>query len=278
MTTTTPPLISTTALIALKNNKDLVLVDAGAKQRNTPFLAGAVGVDLEEQLSNIKANAAHGGRHPLPTVAQFSKELGNLGISPQSHVVVYDTMYGSNAAARFWWMLTAVGHSKVQVLNGGAQKAIAEGYPQAQSLVEPYPVDSYPATTWQLGMVEMDAVERATRFKDHIIIDVRDARRYAGEIEPIDVVAGHIPNAINLPFMENLDEDGYFKSAEELQSKYRKILGNIPAKQVIVHCGSGVTACHTLLALAHAQMDIPNLYVGSWSEWSRNDLPFLVGN
>lgn len=278
MPSTLSPLVSTLELRALQHNKDLILVDAGSQKRKPPFLEGAVGVDLESQLSDIKADAAQGGRHPLPTVAQFAKVLGSLGIGPNSHVVIYDDMRGGNAAARFWWMLTAVGHPKVQVLNGGAQQAIQEGYPQTDRLRTPTAVDAYPTTDWQLPLATMAEVEQATQSQDQIIIDVREAKRYAGEFEPIDLLAGHIPNAINVPFQDNLGEDGRFKSSAELRQKYRAILGNVPKDTITVHCGSGVTACHTLLALAHAGMDIPKLYVGSWSEWSRNDLPFLVGS
>ena len=278
MPKTLSPLVSVSELMALQHNKDLILVDAGAQKRQPPFLEGAVGVDLETQLSDIKEDAAQGGRHPLPTVAQFAKVLGHLGIGPNSHVVIYDDMRGGNAAARFWWMLTAVGHAKVQVLNGGAQQAIQKGYPQSDRLASPTPVEDYPVTEWQLPRATMAEVEQASQSQDQIIIDVRAAKRYAGEFEPIDLLAGHIPNAINVPFEDNLQADGRFKSPSELRQKYREILGNVPKDHVTVHCGSGVTACHTLLALAHAGIDIPKLYVGSWSEWSRNELPFLVGS
>ena len=103
-----------------------------------------------------------------------------------------------------------------------------------------------------------------------VVIDVRESQRYSGETEPIDLVAGHIPGATNIPFMTNLDENGFFLSPEELKAKYQKVFENIPEENRVVHCGSGVTACHTLLALAIADMPIPKLYVGSWSEWSRN--------
>ena len=119
----------------------------------------------------------------------------------------------------------------------------------------------------------MEEVQAKAWEKDHLIIDVRSEERYRGELEPIDLVAGHIPGAVNVPLTENMDSDGNFLSPEELREKYLPILEEIPNEQIIVHCGSGVSACHTLLALDHAGLGIPKLYVGSWSEWSRNDKP-----
>ncbi|WP_254423404.1 sulfurtransferase [Algoriphagus sp. A40] len=257
---------------------NLVIVDArnSSNPKNTyekGHLKGARFVDPNLDLADIKANLADGGRHPLPKLEDFCKTLGRLGIKPESRVVVYDDQKGANSAARFWWMLRAVGHDKVQVLEGGFQAALAAGIPVSTHWEEPKPTSPYPAERWTLGIATMDEVEEVAWDKDHLIIDVRSPERYRGETEPIDLIAGHIPGAENVPFTENLDENGNFLSPEKLRDKYEELLDDLPNEHIIVHCGSGVTACHTLLALEHAGLGIPKLYVGSWSEWSRNDKP-----
>lgn len=197
--------------------------------------------------------------------------LGSLGISAQSHVIIYDDKNGANAAARFWWMLRAVGHTKAQVLNGSMEAAVKAGFATGSGKeIPPIPARSYTVTQWLLPTANIDEVEAATVNNDQIIIDVRDADRYNGLTEPIDLIAGHIPGAINIPFSTNLNGNGSFPSATALKEKYKALPGNTNPGNVIVHCGSGVTACHTLLALDHVGLGIPKLYVGSWSEWSRN--------
>ena len=270
-----PPLIQAAELLQLANSSDLVLIDVtnGKNARDNyaqKHLAGALFVDLDSQLADIKADVSQGGRHPLPTLTQFSETLGKLGISPQSHVVVYDDKSGANAAARFWWMLLAIGHSKVQVLDGGIQAAERAGFPMSAGSEQPKECLPYPINTWQLPQADMAEVEQVAQNPDYLVVDVRDHDRYLGLVEPIDLIAGHIPGAINIPFSENLDANGLFKSPAELKAIYQKAFGERPADHLIVHCGSGVTACHTLLAVAQAGLEIPKLYLGSWSEWSRN--------
>lgn len=257
-------------LLLSKNDFILFDVSAGSKARyDKQHLDGAFYLDLNADLADIK-DFAVGGRHPLPTFEHFAEVLAKHGITKDSHVIVYDDKNGSNAAARFWWMLKSIGHQKVQVLNGGYNAAIEVGYtvtsevPHAK-ISEPYQIDQ-----WQLPLAEMDEVEIAAKSDNHVVIDVRDANRYAGLTEPIDLIAGHIPGAINIPFTENLDANGIFLAPEILKEKYSKALSHYKNENVIVHCGSGVTACHTLLAMDYAGLEIPKLYVGSWSEWSRN--------
>ena len=269
------PLITATELLTLYQSSSIILIDA-SNGKNAydnyleSHLQGALFVDLNTQLADIKEDVAVGGRHPLPTLDQFSKVLSSLGITPESHVVVYDDKNGANASARFWWMMKAVGHEKVQVLNGGKGTAEAVGFPLAKGIEKVEKVGIYPITNWQLPQVSMDEVEKATTNKNAIIIDVRETARYKGHVEPLDLIAGHIPNAVNVTFSTNLDENGLFLSPSQLKEKYETVFQNIPVENRIVHCGSGVTACHTLLAIASAGLDIPKLYVGSWSEWSRN--------
>jgi thiosulfate/3-mercaptopyruvate sulfurtransferase len=270
------PIIHPSELLKLHQTENLVLVDASSgKNAKTNFderhLDGALFVDLNTQLADIKEDVSQGGRHPLPTLEQFSETLSTLGISPQSHVVVYDDQNGSNAAARFWWMLKSVGRDKVQVLDGGFQGAIKVGFPTNSKITIPRKSKPHKIEKWQLPLADMSEVEKVSQDKNHLVIDVRDPERFNGEKEPIDLVAGHIPGAINIPFKTNLDENGYYLAPEILKNKYQKVFDTIKPENGIVHCGSGVTACHTLLAMAYAGMEIPKLYVGSWSEWSRNN-------
>ncbi|TAE55211.1 MAG: sulfurtransferase [Bacteroidetes bacterium] len=270
----TSPLISAEALLQLRPTGDVRLIDARtgpgiAERYAEAHLEGALLVDLEHQLADTSGDPVEGGRHPLPTLAAFGEVLQQLGISPESHVVVYDDKNGANAAARFWWMLRALGHEKVQVLDGGMQAALKAGFPLGSGVETPQNAGPYPATTWQLPLADIHAVEIAAQNPQATVVDVRDAYRYQGISEPIDLIAGHIPGAINMPFSANLDENGRFRSPEALRELYQPLMADKNPGQVIIHCGSGVTACHTLLALAHAGFEIPALYVGSWGEWSR---------
>ncbi|MFV8326410.1 sulfurtransferase [Flavobacterium sp. ZS1P14] len=272
------PIIKPAELIALLPNNELVIIDAGsgggAKENyEAKHLEGALYVDLNTQLATINADVALGGRHPLPTLEQFSETLTNLGIAPKSHVVVYDDKNASNAAARFWWMLKSAGHNKVQVLDGGWQEAIKAGFPTSSKIEITLKKAPYKIEKWLLPLADIQEIDKVTKDTDFLIIDVRDEERYSGEKEPIDLVAGHIPGAINIPFTTNLDSNGLFLSPDELKNNYLKEFGGKKAENIIVHCGSGVTACHTLLAIAYAGLEIPKLYVGSWSEWSRNNRP-----
>jgi len=271
------PIIEVADLLKIHQNEDLVLVDVSnspnAKANyETEHLQGALFVDVNTQLADIKTDLSIGGRHPLPTIERFAQTLSEIGISKSSHVIVYDSMNGANAAARLWWMLRAVGHESVQVLNGGFQAAKRNGFPLSSRIETPKSIQQpYACKAWQLMIAEMEEVEKVAKNKDYLVIDVRDSDRYNGITEPIDLVAGHIPGATNIPFTENLDATGRFLAPKELRAFYEHELNNVKSDQLIVHCGSGVTACHTLLALDYAGFEIPKLYVGSWSEWSRND-------
>ena len=196
-----------------------------------------------------------------------------LGITPSTRVFVYDDKAGANAAARFWWMLRAVGHARVQVIDGGLDAIMRSGLPVTDTVTEARPAPAYPASQWMLPTVTLAEVASDAKDPDKIVIDVRESYRYRGEREPIDLVAGHIPGAINVPYLKNLDDDGYFLPAEQLAELYGRVMGERTPDKLTIHCGSGVTACHTLLALEQAGLSGARLYVGSWSEWSRNDRP-----
>ena len=276
------PLIRPEDLRKLMKSGNLVLIDArtgpGALEKyNAEHLEGAQFVDLETDLAKKSADASQGGRHPLPAIKDFTELLGRLGIERSTHVVVYDDKAGANAAARFWWLLKATGHENIQVLDGGLKNATEAGLPVTNVIPDIKPQPVYPADKWMLPTVDADAVAKAIADPNYLVIDVREAYRFKGESEPFDLIAGHIPGAVNLPYTGNLDADGNFLSAEALADKYKKAVGDHDPGHVIVHCGSGVTACHTLLAMEQAGIKTPNLYVGSWSEWSRNDRPVAVG-
>lgn len=267
-------------LVQLVQSREIVLIDAsaGSKARyEENHLTNALYIDLNTDLANIH-DFATGGRHPLPTLDQFSSVLGQFGISKNSHVIVYDDKNGANAAARFWWMLKSIAHQKVQVVNGGFKAAIKAGFTTSSEIELPKTVEPYKITQWQLPLADINEVEKVSKSDNHIVIDVRDAKRFDGLTEPIDLIAGHIPGAINIPFTENMNTDGFFLAPEILKEKYLKILADIKSAHTIVHCGSGVTACHTLLAMDYAGLDIPKLYVGSWSEWSRNNKEMVLAN
>ncbi|WP_264551341.1 sulfurtransferase [Flavobacterium sp. N2038] len=274
------PLIHPEELVQLQNSADIILIDArtginAQENYQNEHLKGARFVDLNQDLATVEKDPANGGRHPLPSLEKFATVLSKIGISPTNHVIIYDAKNGSNAAARFWWMLRAIGHEKVQVLNGGLQSALQSGFPTS-SEIEIFQNTTYPVQEWKLPLAAIEEVEKARKNDQNIVIDVRDKNRFDGLIEPLDLIAGHIPGAVNVPLTENLDENGFFKSSDELALKYKAIIGNKKPENTIVHCGSGVTACHTLLAMDYAGIPIPKLYVGSWSEWSRNDREMAV--
>lgn len=232
-------------------------------------LRGARFLDAEHDLASHVADASRGGRHPLPPATAFAITLGRLGIGPETDVVICDDQGGVNAAARAWWMLRALGHTRAYVLDGGLAAARAAGLPFTAEVPPPAPRAAYPADRWlgpTVALEEVDAVRLDPRFR---VLDVRAAVRFRGEQEHIDPIAGHIPGAVNLPLTENLGASGCFRSAEALRATYAALLGDVPPGRLIVYCGSGVTACHTLLALERAGLPGARLYVGSWGEWCR---------
>jgi thiosulfate/3-mercaptopyruvate sulfurtransferase len=186
-------------------------------------------------------------------------------------VVAYDDEDGGSGGARLWWMLRAIGHRKVSLLDGGLKGALRAGLPFETGPEREGPAaPPYPGGEWVLPLVDLETVDRLRTDPAWKVLDVRSAARYRGETEPIDPLAGHIPGALNLPYPENLTIEGRFKSPQDLREMYSRFLGGTPPANLVVHCGSGVTACHTLLALELAGLPGAALYVGSWSEWCRN--------
>jgi thiosulfate/3-mercaptopyruvate sulfurtransferase len=266
---TLDPVISARELAA---SNDIIVMDCRPDPRAyaAGHVEGARHAQLERDLSAPTSDPSRGGRHPLPSMHAFAATLGRWGITPSSRVVAYDDQGGANAAARLWWMLRAVGHRDVQVVDGGLAALREAGF--TLTTEEPAPATSppYPCAAMTGAVADIDEVDRARSATDRLVIDVRAAFRFRGDSDPFDPVAGHIPGARNAPFADNLRPDGSFKSADELRAQLTGVLDAIPANRTIIHCGSGVTACHTLLAMDRAGLRGAKLYIGSWSEWCRH--------
>ncbi|MFZ6027972.1 MAG: sulfurtransferase [Chloroflexota bacterium] len=231
-------------------------------------VAGAIYAHLNDDLSSTVIPGVT-GRHPLPAPEAAAAAFGRLGISPGMQVVAYDDMGGALAAARLWWMLRWLGHEAVAVLDGGWQRWLGENLPTRRS-IETRPLQAFTAQMRPELMVNAAQVDAMRQDPAARLLDARTADRYRGENETIDPVAGHIPGAVSAPFIENLTSAGTFAPREQLQARYRALLGNIPAESVAVYCGSGVTAIHNLLAMKVAGLGDARLYPGSWSEWITN--------
>jgi thiosulfate/3-mercaptopyruvate sulfurtransferase len=239
---------------------ELLKPELGESQYRESHIPGALFASLDRDLSGRKTGK--NGRHPLPEPQDFEKWLEHTGLTPQDQAVCYDAGNGS-MAARLWWMLRWIGHDKVAVLDGGFAKWTQEGRPVAADIPVFTPFN-YPIKVRRELAVDVTAVEKAKS----LLVDARAPARYRGEQEPIDPVAGRIPGAKNRFNMENLAPGGTFKPASELKQDFQKMLGNRAPSDVIHYCGSGVAACHNLLAMEIAGLKGGKLYAGSWSEWS----------
>jgi len=275
----TSPLISATALAAalegptpprvLDCRARLGEPDAGRRLWWEAHLPGSYHLDLDRDLAGP---AGEGGRHPLPTPAAFTEVVQRLGLTPQQPVVVYDDRGGQLAASRAWWMLACwAGHPDVRLLDGGLGGWLAAG----GEMLEDGDPEAVPAASgWQPAYHDERHVSAAAVLSSAATkVDARSKARFRGEEEPIDPVAGHIPGAVCRPSADTLAGDGHFKSPEALANELPE------AESSIVYCGSGVTACHTLLAYAVAGRSVPRLYPGSWSEWIRDpSRPIATGD
>jgi thiosulfate/3-mercaptopyruvate sulfurtransferase len=249
--------------VVVDTSFDLADTDAGARRYRESHLPGAHYLHLDHDLSSAKTG--RNGRHPLPDRAAFARTVGALGVAPPVQVVCYDGQ-GGVYAARLWWMLRWLGHPHVAVLDGGVQAWQRGGgaltnAPSAAPGGAPYPERRSLAPS-------IDAAGVGARAPLSMLLDARSAERFRGEVEPIDPVAGHIPGAFNRFHKANLDPSGSFKPASVLRDEFGVLLGGRAPGAVIHSCGSGVTACHNLLAMEHAGLAGSLLYPGSWSEWS----------
>jgi thiosulfate/3-mercaptopyruvate sulfurtransferase len=266
-------LISTDDLAAHLDDPRWVVVDCrftlgqterGRQAYQQAHIAGAVYAHLDEDLSSPIV-PGQTGRHPLPSVQAAAQTFGGWGIDGGTQVVAYDDSGGSQAA-RLWWMLRWLGHDQVAVLDGGWQRWQERGGPTRGGS------ETRQATTFTPQPRPQMVVDAATVLglldsPDFRIVDSRSAERYRGEQEPIDPVAGHIPSAVSGPSTAVLEADGRFRSPEALAEHFQTLLGPVAPDHAVFYCGSGVTAAHNLLALAHAGLGDALLYAGSWSDW-----------
>jgi thiosulfate/3-mercaptopyruvate sulfurtransferase len=268
------PLISTAELERKLSDPDWLVADCRFELSNpasgrAAWLAGhvpgAIHVDLERDLSLPVTPET--GRHPLPSPDAFAATLSRLGVGNGTKVVCYDGGPGA-FAARLWWMLRWVGHDAVAVLDGGFAAWTAEGRPVSTESAARQPTRFLPRP--RTGMVLDAAGVAAALARGETLVDVRGAERFAGTVEPLDAVAGHVPGARNLPFVDNLGPDGRFRDASGLAALWMARTGSEPGRAPICMCGSGVTACQGLLALEAAGIAGGRLYAGSWSEWIRD--------
>lgn len=249
---------------------NLMDTNAGRKAYEEAHIPGAVYAHLDQDLSGPPVT--DNGRHPLPTPAALTHLFGRLGIDEAKQVVVYDEMNGG-IASRLWWMLRYMGHEAVAVLNGGWlawQEASLPTFSGVEINAPAVFVGS-PRSEW---LVQIDAVSDAS-----LLIDSRAPARYRGEMEPLDAQAGHIPGALNYFYQQNLTENGRYLSPGTIKAQLTSLLDEKSADEAVFYCGSGVSACANLLALAHAGLGNGRLYVGSWSEWSRDpERPVATGD
>jgi len=255
-----------TDLLIIDCRHDLLNPDAGLAAYRTAHIAQAqfAHVDLTMSGAKIGADGKFKGRHPLPQRQDFVAAMQALGVNDTTQVVAYDAQ-GGMYAARLWWLLRWIGHTQVAVLDGGLQAWQAQAGAMSTTNVPAIPgtVQEKPAL---VNTIEVDAVLTNIGSRRLTVVDARAADRYRGENETIDAVGGHIPGAKNRFFKDNLDAEGHFKPAQVLHAEWSNVLER--AQDAVMQCGSGVTACHNLLALEVAGMPGATLYPGSWSEWS----------
>jgi len=253
-------------------------VQYGERSYLEGHIPGAYYLHLDHHLSSPVT--PHTGRHPLPDLNRLGWHLQQLGLYPNRQVVVYDDASGA-IAARAWWLIRMLGHQSVALLDGG--------FPAWQACFPDRLEDSIPATSACVeeavfepislidATVTSEQLESLLQQRTYLLVDARAAERFRGEVEPIDPVPGHVPGAINRPFNDNLN-DGLFKDADTLAEEWQTLLGSYSPSQVIHMCGSGVTACHNLLAMEHAGLVGAKIYAGSWSEWIRSPSRPVVAN
>jgi thiosulfate/3-mercaptopyruvate sulfurtransferase len=236
----------------------------GEREYLARHIPGAVFAHLGHDLAGQKTG--RNGRHPLPEPAVLAKTFGRLGIGDGVQVIAYDQDNGS-FASRLWWMSRYMGHDAVAVLDGGFAKWIAEGRPTEPG-ASARVAREFRADMRANMMRTAGEVTQLIGRSDWRLLDARAPERYSGDVEPIDKVAGHIPSAVNHPFKSNLSASGTFKTPAELRTQFEVSLADVAPDHAVCYCGSGVTACHNLLALEHAGLHGAKLYAGSWSEWS----------
>lgn len=272
-------LVSTNELAAHLEDPDWAIVDCrftlgendrGRRDYLKAHIPGAVYAHLDDDLCS-PVIPGETGRHPLPEVQQLVQIFSEWGIDSNVQVVVYDDypQIGLATAARLWWSLRWLGHEKVAVLDGGWDRWVKDGYPQKMEIEKRPRRDFVPVLRPGI-FADTDAVDKMWQDPASRTVDSRSEDRFRGENETIDPVAGHIPNAVSIPYADNFHPDGLFRSGVELRSRFVDSLGGVTDENVVFYCGSGVTAAVNVLAMAHAGLGNARLYVGSWSEWITN--------
>jgi thiosulfate/3-mercaptopyruvate sulfurtransferase len=264
-------LISSNALAGSLGADDLLVVDCrfdladterGSREYALAHVPSAVHADLNRDLCDLRKKGL--GRHPLPDAADFARVLSGWGWTPRTRTVVYDDAGGALAAARLWWMLRLAGGLEVAVLDGGYDTWREAGLPSTAAVAPRTPKTVAAA----FDAEQIVYTEELLKMRERILLlDARAAPRFRGENETIDPVAGHVPGARNRPFADNLRADGCFKAADELRAEFLDIIGDAKPENVVHSCGSGVTACHNLLAMEHAGLRGSRVYAPSWSGW-----------
>jgi thiosulfate/3-mercaptopyruvate sulfurtransferase len=240
---------------------------AGERAYAASHIPGAHYLHLDRDLAGPVTPAS--GRHPLPDPEAFSAKLRAAGVNRATQMVAYDDVAGA-FAARLWWLLRWLGHSQVAVLDGGWNQWLKEGRPTSRALPAAVAPGDFQAKPDDSGWLSSTAMLKRLRSQTGQLLDARAPSRFRGEEETIDSVAGHIPGAVNLPYAGNISEDGRFKSAETLRARFATAMNGTPSAETVCMCGSGVTACHNLLAMEVAGLRGAKLYAGSWSEWIRD--------
>ena len=243
---------------------DLADPAAGRRSHDAGHVPGAFHVSLDDTLSSAKTG--RNGRHPLPERAAFAQAMAALGANDDTLIVAYDNAAGMYAA-RLWWMLRWAGHAKVAVLDGGYAAWVADGGAISTTASAPRAAGRFTLRESLVRSLDYQQMLANVSSAEHLVVDARAPDRYRGENETLDPVGGHIPGALNRLFRGNLAADGRFKPAETLRSEWLALIGDKPVDSVVNQCGSGVTACHNLLALEVAGLSGAALYPGSWSEW-----------
>jgi thiosulfate/3-mercaptopyruvate sulfurtransferase len=245
---------------------DLAKPAAGEAAYDAAHVPGAVYAHLDRDLSSPITPKT--GRHPLPSPADFAATLSRWGVTPATQVIAYDADNGMYAA-RLWWLLRWVGHEAVAVLDGGFKAWTSANQPTSTQPGQ-RPATSFVAQPNRALWVDADEVARAVADPSWRVLDARAPERYRGEVEPLDTVAGHVPGAANHPFATDLTADGRFAAKAELRARFDASQAGVADERTIAMCGSGVTACHLLLAMETAGKRGAKLYAGSWSEWIRD--------
>ncbi|MEO6075202.1 MAG: sulfurtransferase [Dokdonella sp.] len=282
----TDALISAAALSTIVDLDDVMIVDcrhqladadAGNRAWQRGHIPGAIHANLDHDLSDLDKQGD--GRHPLPDADAFMRWLASIGWTPETKVVAYDDAGGALAAARLWWMLRLIGHGNAHVLDGGLAAWTRDGG-KLESTARSRVASELQRRAWSSDqLVDTQSLKSRLVDRSMLLIDARAAPRYRGEVEPIDKVAGHVPGALNRPFSANLSDDGLFKNPSPLRDEWLAIIGGRDAGDVVHMCGSGVTACHNLLAMEHAGIHGSRLYAPSWSGWiSDPDRPVAKGD